>query len=79
MRSLLQPHFTPRRMRALRPRVEALTTGLLDGLARRDPPADFIEALALAAGGLGVQPQQQSAVGRAARNRSSARGLRCLR
>jgi cytochrome P450 len=46
MRSLLQPHFAPGRMRALRPRVEALTTGLLDGLARRDPPADLIEVLA---------------------------------
>jgi cytochrome P450 len=46
MRSLLQPHFAPGRMRALRPRVEALTAGLLDGLARRDPPADLIEALA---------------------------------
>ncbi len=46
MRSLLQPHFAPGRMRALRPRVEALTAGLLDGLARRIPPADLIEALA---------------------------------
>jgi cytochrome P450 len=47
MRSLLQPHFAPRRMRALRPRVEALTTGLLDELARQVPPADLNEALAL--------------------------------
>ena len=47
MRSLLQPHFTPGRMRALRPRVEALTTGLLDELARRDPPADLNQALAV--------------------------------
>jgi cytochrome P450 len=46
MRALLQPHFAPGRMRALRPRVAALTAGLLDGLARRDPPADLIEALA---------------------------------
>lgn len=46
MRSLLQPHFTPKRMRALRPRVEALATGLLDDLARRHPPADLTEALA---------------------------------
>jgi pentalenolactone synthase len=46
MRSLLQPHFAPRRMRALRPRVDALTAGLLDELARRDPPADLVEALA---------------------------------
>lgn len=33
-------------MRALRPRVDALTTSLLDRLARRDRPADLIEALA---------------------------------
>ncbi|WP_206336147.1 trans-sulfuration enzyme family protein [Streptomyces torulosus] len=33
MRSLLQPHFTPGRMRALRGRVEALTARLLDDLA----------------------------------------------
>ena len=30
LRSLLQPHFSPSRMRALRPRVEELTAGLLD-------------------------------------------------
>lgn len=30
MRSLLQPHFGPGRMRALRPRVDALAAGLLD-------------------------------------------------
>jgi cytochrome P450 len=47
MRALLQPHFSPKRMRALRPRVEALTTELLDELARREPPADLNEALAL--------------------------------
>jgi pentalenolactone synthase len=46
MRSLLRPHFTPGRMRALRPRVDALTTGLLDELDRRDRPADLVEALA---------------------------------
>ena len=47
MRSLLQPHFAPGRMRALRPRVDALAAGLLDDLARRDPPADLVEALAV--------------------------------
>ena len=47
MRSLLQPHFTPGRMRALRPRVDALATGLLDDMARQDPPADLVEALAV--------------------------------
>jgi cytochrome P450 len=45
IRSLLQPHFAPARMRRFRPRVEALTAGLLDDLARRDPPADLVEAL----------------------------------
>ncbi|MGH3392175.1 MAG: cytochrome P450 [Actinomadura sp.] len=47
MRSLLQPHFSPGRMRALRPRIEALTSDLLDELARREQPADLHEALAL--------------------------------
>jgi cytochrome P450 len=46
-RSLLQPHFSPRRMRELRPRVEALTARLLDELAEQGPPADLHEALAL--------------------------------
>jgi cytochrome P450 len=41
MRSLLQPHFSPRRMRALRPRVEALASRLLDALAERGSPADL--------------------------------------
>ncbi|MFI6941940.1 cytochrome P450 [Streptomyces sp. NPDC050418] len=49
MRSQLQPHFTPGRMRAFRPRVGALTTQLLDALAERgaDPHADLLTALAL--------------------------------
>jgi cytochrome P450 len=47
MRSLLQPLFSPKRMRALRPRVEALTAGLLDELTEHGPPADLNEALAL--------------------------------
>lgn len=47
MRSLLQPHFSPRRIRALRPRVEALTTELLDKLAGRTPPADLHAEVAL--------------------------------
>jgi cytochrome P450 len=47
MRSLLQPHFTPRRIRALRPRVEALAAELLDELARHGPPADLVGALAV--------------------------------
>lgn len=45
IRALLQPHFAPGRMRAFRPRVEALSLRLLDDLARRDPPVDLVEAL----------------------------------
>jgi cytochrome P450 len=44
MRRLLQPHFSPKRMRALRPRVEALTAELLDDLTS---PADLHAAVAL--------------------------------
>jgi pentalenolactone synthase len=47
MRSLLQPHFSPKQMRALRPRVEALTATLLDDLAELGPTADLNAALAL--------------------------------
>jgi cytochrome P450 len=47
MRALLQPHFTPRHMRALRPRVEALTDELLDGLAAQGPPADLHATVAV--------------------------------
>src|SRR5689334_11962250 len=37
MRALLQPHFSPKLVRALTPRVDALTTRLLDDLTS---PAD---------------------------------------
>ncbi|WP_436499645.1 cytochrome P450 [Actinokineospora sp. HUAS TT18] len=47
MRSLLQPHFTPGRVRALAPRVEAMTTRLLDDLAEQGSPADLHAAVAL--------------------------------
>src|SRR6202451_1242727 len=46
-RSLLQAHFSAKRMRALQPRVEELATALLDDLARQGPPADLHQALAL--------------------------------
>ena len=46
-RALLQPHFTPKHMRALRPRVDTLTTGLLDELTAKGPPADLHAAVAL--------------------------------
>ncbi|TDC10981.1 cytochrome P450 [Nonomuraea longispora] len=47
MRSLLQPHFSPKRMRALAGRVETLATQLLNELAAAGPPADLHAALAL--------------------------------
>jgi cytochrome P450 len=47
MRALLQPHFTPRHMRALRSRVETLTTQLIDELAEQRPPADLHARLAI--------------------------------
>ncbi len=47
LRSLLAPHFSPKRMRALRPRVESLTGELCDRLTERTPPVDLNEALAL--------------------------------
>jgi cytochrome P450 len=47
MRSLLQPHFSPRHLQTLVPRVEALTSGLLDELAQHGPPADLHAKLAV--------------------------------
>jgi cytochrome P450 len=47
MRALLQPHFSPRSMRALTTRVEALTRELLDQLPREQLSADLHQALAL--------------------------------
>jgi pentalenolactone synthase len=47
MRTLLQPHFSPRRMRALRPHVEARCRQLLDQLSGQGPPTDLNPALAL--------------------------------
>ncbi len=47
MRALLQPHFTPKHLRALRPRIEELTEQLLDELAGQEPPADLHTALAV--------------------------------
>lgn len=47
MRGLLQPHFTPGHMRALRPRIEALATRLLDELAAHGPPADLHAVVAV--------------------------------
>ncbi|MEB4209159.1 cytochrome P450 [Mycobacterium sp. 94-17] len=46
-RALLQPQFSPKRLRALRPKVESLTAGLLDELAVSGPPGDLHAAVAL--------------------------------
>lgn len=43
---LIKPHFTPGRMREIRPRVEAIITSLLDGIEQSDPPVDIKQALA---------------------------------
>ncbi|MGH3564921.1 MAG: cytochrome P450 [Pseudonocardia sp.] len=46
-RALLQPHFSPKRMRVLHSRVEALTQELLDDLTAQPQPADLIDAVGL--------------------------------
>src|SRR5262249_15713818 len=43
MRKLLTPSFSPRRMAALRPHVQALVDGLLDRLVGMTPPVDMHE------------------------------------
>ena len=47
LRALMQPHFSPKRMRAIRPRVEQLAADLLDRLAEHGSPADLHQTLAL--------------------------------
>ncbi|WP_436773916.1 cytochrome P450 [Yinghuangia sp. YIM S09857] len=47
MRRILQPLFSPRRMRALRPRIARLTADLLDDMEKSGSPADLNAALAL--------------------------------
>jgi pentalenolactone synthase len=41
MRSLLTPAFSARRMANLRPRIQELVDGLLDGMSQMTPPLDF--------------------------------------
>ena len=41
MRQLLQPHFSPRHLRELQPKVENLCAALLDDLEQQGPPADL--------------------------------------
>src|SRR5688572_8477630 len=47
MHALLQPQFSAQRMRTFRPRVEAITAELLDGIAQQDPPVDLHQTLAV--------------------------------
>jgi cytochrome P450 len=47
MRALLQPHFSPKHLRALIPRVDGLTSRLLNELQKHGPPADLHAQLAL--------------------------------
>ncbi|MDX3386232.1 cytochrome P450 [Streptomyces niveiscabiei] len=47
-RRMLVREFTHRRMQRMRPRVEQITTSLLDGIARTGPPVDLVRAYALA-------------------------------
>jgi cytochrome P450 len=46
MRHLLQPHFSPKHMRTLEPKVARLCTELLDDLEQLGPPADLLTNLA---------------------------------
>jgi cytochrome P450 len=46
MRKLLQPHFSPKHMRELQPKVEGQCTALLDELENMGPPADLLANLA---------------------------------
>ncbi|MFJ2768990.1 cytochrome P450 [Streptomyces sp. NPDC087300] len=46
-RRMLVPEFTARRMRALRPAIEAFVEQLLDAMAAKGPEADLVEAYAL--------------------------------
>ncbi|CAN5470278.1 cytochrome P450 [soil metagenome] len=46
MRRLLQPHFSPKHMRTLQPKVEQQCAALLDAMAESGPPADLLSGLA---------------------------------
>ncbi|MET1074164.1 MAG: cytochrome P450 [Umezawaea sp.] len=69
LRALLEPHFSPERMQAMRPFVDKVTGQLLDQLAERKPPVDLREAVALAlpiqvmCEWLGVPPEDKDRFG----------------
>ncbi|MBM3523676.1 MAG: cytochrome P450 [Alphaproteobacteria bacterium] len=46
-RRMFTREFSHKRMMALRPRIEAITAGLLDRMAAKGPPADLVEDLAV--------------------------------
>ncbi len=46
MRRLLQPHFSPKHMRTLQPKIEGLCSALLDDMEQQGPPADLLTSLA---------------------------------
>ena len=46
MRRVFIPSFSPRRMQAMQPRIQALAESLLDQLSQLQPPADFHVAVA---------------------------------
>ena len=46
MRKLLQPHFSPKHMRTLQPKIESQCAALLDDIQRQGPPADLLTGLA---------------------------------
>lgn len=46
MRQLLQPHFSPKHMRELAPKLEAQCSALLDEMERQGPHADLLTSLA---------------------------------
>ncbi len=46
LRKLVSRAFSPRRIEALRPRIEDLTHGFLDTMAESGPPADLVASLA---------------------------------
>ncbi|WP_328359347.1 cytochrome P450 [Mycobacterium sp. NBC_00419] len=46
MRQLLQPHFSPRHMRELQPKLEQQCAALLDDMERHGPAADLLTSLA---------------------------------
>lgn len=46
MRSILQPHFAPAKMRAFRGRVEEMASGLFDAMVAGGSPADLYAAVA---------------------------------